>query len=614
MRDVHGSHPSGKGRVTMWQPAHLVARVRLLAVAALLLGAVLSVLPVAAQESMDGWSGYVEACGTDGGFAQQEFAPGPGTPPYGTGSLQFSVAVVNEGRIWSQLVQPTVARTALAVVREIRYWTFVTRGGAVAPHVFLDVDLNDDGVADDRLIYQPELNGTVTPLTWQEWEAIGGRWWSQRGLGGLLPSAPGPLASYLQAFPGARLAVPESGQGGLGVGVGCLGSGWGGWQGAIDALLFRSDPFTVFWNFESTGVVTTRGGGVTAGPTFRELTPHPWATVAPGTVRIAVTATSDDGLRSVRLWLNNNELSPTVTGDDRTKTVSVQRTLQPGFFTVRATATDIHGRSFTAQWQFVVSANARDGWWFTADGTPRRVQIEQSLRTLSEAFRWHFFGISWDGAYHPEMPTHGTVSSTIRFVTRSPMHFMTLPPTDPVMIAVEVRSTDQPLASVELRLNGQLLNVEISQDDARSWLVFTVRQLEPGLYGVTATARDTAGRTLTTSWGFVVSSNPNESPWFTPDGRLKADTVSRTLRTLVEGFRWHLYGVSWDGQPHPEFPTHATSVSGPQPLRQWFDSQGRPNPEAITQELRSLEEVFRWHFWGISWDGGRHPDVPTHAN
>jgi len=116
------------------------------------------------------------------------------------------------------------------------------------------------------------------------------------------------------------------------------------------------------------------------------------------------------------------------------------------------------------------------------------------------------------------------------------------------------------------------------------------------------------------SWGFVVSSNPNESPWFTPDGRLKVDTVSRTLRTLVEGFRWHLNGVSWDGQPHPEFPTHATSVSGPQPLRQWFDSQGRPNTEAITQELRSLEEVFRWHFWGISWDGGCHPDVPTHAN
>ncbi|MCX7624176.1 MAG: hypothetical protein N2Z82_10570 [Thermomicrobium sp.] len=582
-------------------------------VLAWLLALAVPALPAAAQPELAGWSGNVEACGSDGGFAEQDFVPGPAVPPHGTGSLQISVAAVNEGRIWSQLVQREVAGVALADLEELRYWTFVVRGGAVAPHVFLDVDLDGNGVADDRLVYQPELNGTVAPVTWQEWEAASGRWWSQRGLGGLLRASPGPLARYLAAFPGARLAVPESGQGGLGIGAGCLGSGWAGWQGAVDALLFASRSLTVFWDFEATGVTASRGGGVTAGPVFSHLTPAPWTTVAPGTVTIGLTATSEQGVRSVRLWLGDRELPVQLGGDRTERTVAVQQQLQPGLFTVRATATDELGRSFTVQWQFVVSTNPRDGWWFTADGTPRRAQIEASLRALSEAFRWHFFGISWDGFYHPEMPTHADAAATLRFVTRSPMHFATLPPTDPVMLSVEVTSTADPLASVELRLNGQPLPVEITREDDRTWFVYAVRPLGPGTYGVTATARDTAGRTLTMVWGFVVSSDPAESPWFTADGRMKADVVARTLRTLVEGFDWHLFGISWDGQPHPEFPAHATSVTGPRPLRQWFDSQGRPNPTAISAELIELEREFRWHFWGISWDGQRHPEIPTHA-
>jgi len=580
----------------------------------LLVASAVPVMPVVAQEDLAGWRGYVDACGSDGGYAEQDFVAGPALPPHGSGSFQISIATVNEGRIWSQLVQPSVAGVALVNVDELRYWTFVTRGGPVAPHLFLDVDLDDDGVADDRLIYQPELNGSVEFLTWQEWEATSGRWWSQRGLGGLLREAPGPLSRYVAAFPGARLAVPENGQGGLGIGAGCLGSGWAGWSGAVDALLFRSPTLTVFWNFEATGVVATRGGGVTEGPIFRDLTPQPWSTVSPGNVRIAVTAETPSGVRSVRIWLNDRELAVSETGDRTRKTVSAQQTLQPGFFVVRATASDEFGRTFTAQWQFVVSTNANDGWWFTADGTPRRAQIEASLRALSEAFRWHFFGISWDGAYHPEMPTHADVASTLRFVTRSPMHFATLPPTDPVMISVEVVSTDRPLASVELRLNGQPLPVELSRDDDRHWLVFATRTLAPGTYGVTATARDADGRSLTMAWGFVVSSNPTDSPWFNPDGTMKADVVARTLRTLVEGFNWHARGVSWDGQLHPEFPTHATTFSGPAPLRQWFDDRGRPNAVALTQTLKELESEFRWHFWGITWDGQRHPEIPTHAS
>ncbi|MBO9306644.1 hypothetical protein [Thermomicrobium sp.] len=587
-------------------------RVRLGVLLVLLLALALPLLPARAQVTTDGWSGTVEPCGN--GFATQTFGPGPASPPHGTGSLQFSVAAVDDGKVWSQFVQRGVVETPLTAISQLRYWTFVSRGAGHAPHLFLDVDLNGDGVADDRLIYQPELNGTVTPLTWQEWSAAGGRWWSQRGLGGLLQGAPGLLTSYALAFPNARLALPEGGQGGLGIGVGCLGSGWGGWQGAVDALVFRAGTLSFFWDFEATGVVTTRGGGVREGPTFRDLRPAPWSTVAPGPVTIAVTATTPSGLRSVRLSLDGRELPVTESGDRNTRTVSTQLTLQPGFFVVTAIATDELGRSFTAQWQFVVSPDPRDSWWFRADGTPRQQQITASLRALSEAFRWHFFGYSWDGAYHPEMPTHASVASTLRVVTRSPMHFGTLSPTEPIMISAAVVSSESPLASVELTLNGQPLDVEISRDDERRWLVYAIRTLSPGTYGVTATVRDTAGRRFTTVWGFVVSSDANENPWFYPDGRMKAEVVTRTLRTLVEGWRWHTRGQSWDGKPHPEFPTHSTGVSGAEPLPQWFDAQGRPNQQAISDTLRMLEQEFRWHFWGISWDGNRHPEIPTHAD
>ncbi len=590
-------------------------RVRFGALLALLLALAMPLLPAQAQLATDGWSGTVEACGN--GFATQNFGSGPASPPHGSGSLQFSVAAVDDGKVWSQFVQRGVVDTPLTAISELRYWTFVSRGTGHAPHLFLDVDLNGDGVADDRLIYQPELNGTVTPLTWQEWSAAGGRWWSQRGLGGLLQAAPGLLTSYALAFPNARLAAPEGGQGGLGIGVGCLGSGWGGWQGAVDALVFRAGTLSFFWDFEATGVVTTRGGGVREGPTFRDLRPVPWSTVAPGSVTITATATTPSGLRSVRLSLDGRELPVTESGDRNTRTVSAQLTLQPGFFVVTAIATDELGRSFTVQWQFVVSPDPRDSWWFRADGTPRQQQITASLRALSEAFRWHFFGYSWDGAYHPEMPSHAAPAATIRAISLSPAPYAVVSPATPVRVAARFVSTDSALDWPNIRLlvaGRQLEGTAWSIDSDRDVTVFNNWEFPPGVWPVMATAVDRQGRSLTVVWGFVVSNDANENPWFYPDGRMKAEAVTRTLRTLVEGWRWHTRGQSWDGEPHPEFPTHATGVSGAEPLPQWFDAQGRPNQQAISDTLRMLEREFRWHFWGISWDGDRHPEIPTHAD
>jgi hypothetical protein len=83
-----------------------------------------------------------------------------------------------------------------------------------------------------------------------------------------------------------------------------------------------------------------------------------------------------------------------------------------------------------------------------------------------------------------------------------------------------------------------------------------------------------------------------------------------TLRSLVEALRWHFWGMSWDGKAHPEIPTHAAQVQGSQPIDPLFTANGQPIAENITATLRSLVEAFRWHFWGISWDGMAHPEIP----
>ncbi|MGA7669841.1 MAG: trypsin-like peptidase domain-containing protein [Nitrolancea sp.] len=137
--------------------------------------------------------------------------------------------------------------------------------------------------------------------------------------------------------------------------------------------------------------------------------------------------------------------------------------------------------------------------------------------------------------------------------------------------------------------------------------------LSPGTYTVGAVAVDTDGDSFSTTWDVTVSSNPGDSEWFYANGQPNADQINATMRSLVEAFRWHLYGQSWDGSNHPDLPTHASQISTGGPLGDWVNGSNfdQTSTEAT---LRSLVEAFRWHFWGISWDGSAHCDVPTHVN
>lgn len=254
-------------------------------------------------------------------------------------------------------------------------------------------------------------------------------------------------------------------------------------------------------------------------PTFANLTPVPFTTVEPGSVSIGAHAMSDAGLVEVTLKLNGEQIDQEGNTSAALINIATERPLTAGVYTASVSAVDTDGDSFQAEWDFVVSTNPGDSEWFTANGQPKANQINATLASLVQAFRWHLYGLSWDSSPHNDLPTH-----------------------------VGMTGTGGPVG-----------------------------------------------------------------PWVTGTTFDQADTQA-TLQSLIEAFRWHFWGISWDGSNHSDVPTHASTVQPPQAIEPWFTADGQPIPANISATLRSLVEAFRWHFWGYSWDGNGHPDIPTHAS
>jgi len=274
----------------------------------------------------------------------------------------------------------------------------------------------------------------------------------------------------------------------------------------------------VTWNFSITNVANpTADSNI---PVLSNLTPAPFSTSAPGEVTISASATSNSAITHISLDVSGVALMPVLTTVGDLTTASASTTLAAGTYTVTAKAVDSEGDAFTAQWDIVVSSNQGDSEWFNADGTAKSAQINATMRSLVEAFRWHLYGQEWDANTIPDMPTHATTYSVA----------------DPL------------------------------------------------------------------------------SNWVT-NGTFDANATNATLKSLVEAFRWHFFAISWDLRSHCEIPTHANCNAPlpPQPIAPWFDSNGNAIPANITATLRSLVEAFRWHFWGYSWDGSQHFEMPSHA-
>jgi len=495
--------------------------------ALLILSSLLAVLavPAAAQDDYAGWElSRAAICEGAPGIGEVWLEAGPDIPPLGSGSLHFLVAA--DGNGFPQLRQSAFDGVALAALTKLEYSTFVDMDGdlSVAPMLLLDIDADADGEADDQLIFQPGLQGEpLVNRRWQDWDALGGLWWSKQGLAGMTADNPQLLTTYLEEYPNAAIVSPDD-DGALRVAAGCIGDGWESFAGALDAVVVGVSGLDTEYDFEA-GAIYARGalppGYERDVPVFTQLLPAPHSTHAPGTeIAVGVEARSDSPIRSVHLMIDGQnvpvQVVPRAGGG---VLATAPRTLPSGVHRVIATATDQEGDQFTAQWNFVVG-EAGESEWFNADGTPKDDAINATMKSLVEAFRWHLFGQTWDGVNHPEMPTH----------------------------------------------------------------VDTITQgTEPG-------------------------------PWVT-DGTFDAEATTATLKSLVEAFRWHFWGQSWQGAGDPpNVPTHATEFVDAEPLSPWFEEDGTPIRSQIEGTLRSLVESFRWHFWGVTWDGQHHEhEMPTHA-
>ncbi len=449
---------------------------------------------------------------------------GPGFPPLGSGSVQFKVG-------FDPLGLPLAYNSnydgiALSDLTALSYWTFTSSASAPDDAVFfeLNVDVNGDMQADDQLIFLPSQQGTVQLNTWQQWNALDGTWWSVKGLAGMgLGSAGGSLSDYLSTYPSAQI-VNDGMSGGVLLGAGCYGSGWATFVGAADDVTIGVNGLNAVYDFEGDGPHLVQGSsGIDQPdlPTFSNLTPAPFSTVTPGTsVKLSAEVTGTSDIAQVTMQLDGASIPVTLVAPGTADVVaSSYQSLAAGTHTVTMTATDSIGAVFKTQWDVVVSSNTGDSEWFNADGTPKTDQINATMTSLVQAFRYHLYGQSWDGQAHPEMPTH---ASTI---------------------------------TQAAPLSDWVTNGTFDEAATNATLTSLVQAFRWHFWGI---SWDGAAHPEMPTHASVVLPPQPISAWFNADGTPKQANISATLQSLVQAFRWHFWGYSWDGQHHfTDMPTHA---------------------------------------------------------
>jgi hypothetical protein len=178
------------------------------------------------------------------------FVNGPGTPPLGTGSAQFSVGT--DGNDAAQLRHPGYSGLLLNQLTALSYSTYVQQDGSggQAPYIILQIDTDGDAGIEDLLFFEPVYqSATFCPSNpqpalvtgqWQTWDALNGCWYSVFGTDG---SGPGtntkPLSAFITAIPTGKIANSSpSGLGGV-----RLVTGFG--AGAWDNFIGNADAFTI---------------------------------------------------------------------------------------------------------------------------------------------------------------------------------------------------------------------------------------------------------------------------------------------------------------------------------------------------------------------------------
>jgi hypothetical protein len=148
-----------------------------------------------------GWGFSVESGSNAGGNFQNV---GPGTPPYGSGSVRLQVGDAASGIVFGRLGWNSLR---LADIAELSYWTYQTSASSPALLPALQIPYDADVFDTDlsfqgRLVFEPYLaTGLGQPVqnaTWQNWDTLdlnANGWWAT---GGPVQTPRGVLAPLLQ--------------------------------------------------------------------------------------------------------------------------------------------------------------------------------------------------------------------------------------------------------------------------------------------------------------------------------------------------------------------------------------------------------------------------------
>lgn len=197
------------------------------------------------------------------------FVDGPATPPLGSGSLEFRIPA--NGDLFANLRQPNYAGTRLNSLTALSYSTYVQQNVfGQAAYLILNIDNDGDGVADDRLFFEPVYQNGAYPLfpgdtgtvpnqcgtnpncvdlnRWQTWDALAGGWWSLNDgtFGPPLRTIPG----YVAAHPNATIVNREDGLGGVRIAAGGGAGAWDNFIGNADAFTIGVNNNDKTYNFE----------------------------------------------------------------------------------------------------------------------------------------------------------------------------------------------------------------------------------------------------------------------------------------------------------------------------------------------------------------------------
>jgi hypothetical protein len=206
------------------------------------------------------------------------FVNGPGIPPAGTGSVQFSTGAT--GSVAPVGGKPTLGTSQfdgqlLSDIETLTYSTYVSQVAPTHTHlavpIKLQVDTDGDGDRDTTLVFEPVYvvgeQGPVLLNTWQEWDTLDGNgWWNTSAVAGY----PGggstffSLADFAAAYPEATIVNWHTGVEGAGFNFSAgqnSGGFWSDFVGNVDKLEIGFGGDTTTFDFELTTKDACKNGG-----------------------------------------------------------------------------------------------------------------------------------------------------------------------------------------------------------------------------------------------------------------------------------------------------------------------------------------------------------------